>query len=63
MEFSRPEYWSEQPIPSPVDLFDSGIEPESLELRQILYQLSYEGCPSYGLLTIEIWLFYTFREK
>ena len=25
MEFSRPEYWSEQPIPSPGNLPDPGI--------------------------------------
>ena len=30
MEFSRLEYWSEFPFPSPGDLPDSGIEPESL---------------------------------
>ena len=33
MEFSRPEYWSGLPIPSPVDLPDSGIEPGSPALR------------------------------
>ena len=27
MEFSRQEYWSELPLPSPVDLPDPGIEP------------------------------------
>ena len=26
LEFSRPEYWSGQPIPSPADLPDPGIE-------------------------------------
>ena len=29
MEFSRPEYWSGNPISSPVDLPDPGIEPGS----------------------------------
>ena len=29
MGFSRPEYWSELPFPSPEDLLDPGIEPES----------------------------------
>ena len=29
MEFSRQEYWSELPFPSPEDLLDPGIEPES----------------------------------
>ena len=40
------EYWSGQPIPSPVDLPDPGIEPGSLvwlHCRQILYQLSYQN--------------------
>ena len=27
MEFSRQEYWSGLPFPSPGDLLDSGIEP------------------------------------
>ena len=27
MEISRPEYWSRQPIPPPMDLPDPGIEP------------------------------------
>ena len=27
MEFSRPEYWSESPFPSPGDLSNPGIEP------------------------------------
>ena len=30
MEFSRPEYWSGYPFPSPGDLPDPGIKPESL---------------------------------
>ena len=29
MEFSRQEYWSGLPFPSPRDLSDSGIEPQS----------------------------------
>ena len=29
MEFSRQEYWSELPFPSPRDLPDPGIAPES----------------------------------
>ena len=31
MEFSRQEYWSRFPVPTPGDLPDSGIEPASLE--------------------------------
>ena len=30
MEFSRQEYWSGLPFPTPGDLSDPGIEPESL---------------------------------
>ena len=33
MEFSRPEYWSGQPFPSPGDLLNSGIEPKSPTLQ------------------------------
>ena len=33
MEFSRPEYWSGEPIPSPADLPDPGIEPGSPALQ------------------------------
>ena len=33
MEFSRPEYWSGQPFPSPGNLPNPGIEPRSLALQ------------------------------
>ena len=33
MEFSRPEYWSGLPFPSPVDLPDPGMEPGSPALE------------------------------
>ena len=33
MEFSRPEYLSEQPFPSPGDLPKPGIKPRSLALQ------------------------------
>ena len=33
MEFSRQEYWSELPFPSPRDLPDPGIEPRSPALQ------------------------------
>ena len=33
MEFSRPEYWSEQPFPSPGDLPNPGIEPRFPSLQ------------------------------
>ena len=33
MGFSRQEYWSVLPFPSPVELLDPGIEPESPSLQ------------------------------
>ena len=33
MEFSRQEYWSRLPFPSPGDLADAGIEPETPALQ------------------------------
>ena len=34
MEFSRPEYWSGYPFPSPGDLPNPGIEPRSPALQE-----------------------------
>ena len=41
MGFSRQEYWSGLPFPSPEDLPDPGIEARCPALQQILYYLSY----------------------
>ena len=41
--FSRQEYWSGLPFPSPGDLPDPGIEPRSPALRQTLYRLSHHS--------------------
>ena len=40
MEFSRQEYWSGLPFPSPGDLPNPGIKPRSPHCRQMLYHLS-----------------------
>ena len=40
MEFSRQEYWSGLPFPSPGDLPDPRIKPSLLHCRQMLYCLS-----------------------
>ena len=45
VEFSRQEYWSGLPFPSPEDLPDPRIEPRSLALQAILYHLSHQGSP------------------
>ena len=34
LEFSRPEYWSGQPFPSPGDLPNPGIKPRSPALQE-----------------------------
>ena len=40
MEFSRQEYWSGQPFPSPGDLLDPGIKPVSLHWQADLRTLT-----------------------
>ena len=53
MEFSRQEYWSGLPFPSPGDLPDPGIEPRSLALQadSLLYEPPGKPCISQGRLT------------
>ena len=43
MGFSRQEYWSGLPFPSPGDLPNPGIEPGSLALQADLYCLSHQA--------------------
>ena len=43
MEFSRQEYWSGLPFPSPGDLPDPGIEPRSSVLQADSLLLSQQG--------------------
>ena len=43
LEFSRQEYWSGLPFPSPGDLPHPGIKPSLLHCRQILYHLNHQG--------------------
>ena len=45
MEFSRQEYWSRLPFPSPGDLPDSGIEPESPALQSDILPSEPPGKP------------------
>ena len=61
MGFSRQEYWSGLPFPSPGDLPDPGIEPRSPRCRQTLYSLSYQGNPSlryYDLINVTNYINY-----
>ena len=52
MEFSRQEYWSELPFPSPWDLPDPETEPESPHCRQILYCLRHQESPEISQMTL-----------
>ena len=45
MEFSRPEYWSGQPFPSPGDLPNLGIEPRSPALQEASLPAEPQGKP------------------
>ena len=47
MEFSRPEYWSGQPFPSPGDLPNPGIEPMSPTLQAVYLPAEPQGKPKY----------------
>ena len=47
MEFSRQEYWSGLPFPSPGDLPDPGIEPGSLVLQADTLPSEPGGIPMY----------------
>ena len=68
MEFSKPEYWSGWPFPSPGDLPSPGVElrifpsqgsnPGLLHCKWILYQLSYKGRPR-----ILKWVVYLFSSR
>ena len=60
MEFSRQEYWSGLPFPSPGDLPDSGIEPGSPTLRADLYCLSHRESKFYYFYAIKIFLYIFF---
>ena len=48
MAFSRQEYWSWQPFPSPGDLLTQRLNLGLLHCRQILYHLSHQGSPKMG---------------
>ena len=45
MEFSRPEYWSGYPFPSPGDLPNSGIKPRSPSLQEDSLPAEPQGKP------------------
>ena len=56
MGFSRQEYWSGLPFPSPGIFLTQGSNPGLLQCRQILYHLSHQGNPfeDYHMLKISL---------
>ena len=60
MEFSRQEYWSGLPFPSPGDLLTQGSNPGLLHCRQMLYHLSHQALFIYDIInkTFPIKLYY-----
>ena len=62
MEFSRPEYWSGSPFPSPGDLPNPGIEPKSPALQVDSSPAEPPGKPKntrMGSLSLLQWIFPT----
>ena len=62
MGFSRPEYWSRQPFPSPGDLPIPGIEPRSPALQADTLPAEPQGKPKstgVGSLSLLHWIFPT----
>ena len=53
MEFSRQEYWSGLPFPSPGGLSDPGIEPRSPTLQADALQSELLGKPTYIYIYID----------
>ena len=54
LEFSRPEYWSGQPFPSPGDLPNPGIEPRSPALQVDSSPAEPPGKPKWLLLPFTV---------
>ena len=48
MEFSRQEYWSEVPFPTPGDLPNPGMEPKSPELASGVFTAELPGKLLFG---------------
>ena len=62
MEFSRPEYWSGWPSPSPGDLPNPGIKPRSPALQVDFLPAEPQGKPKItgvGSLSLLQWIFPT----
>ena len=53
MEFSRPEYWSGLPFPSPEDLPNPGIEPKCPSLQVDSLPAEPQGKPKWRLSRVD----------
>ena len=53
MGFSRQEYWSGLPFPSPEDIPDPGIDPGLRHCRQMVYHLSHQRSPSFEFSSVQ----------
>ena len=61
MGFSRQEYWSGLPFPSPGDLPDPGSNPGLPHCRQTLYNLRHQRSPVYTILPYrEAYIYFLF---
>ena len=63
MGFSRQEYWSVLPCPSPGDLPDPGIEPRSPTLRTDILLSEPPRKPDTSVITMEKWVFELFLDQ
>ena len=63
MGFSRQEYWSGLPCPSPGDLPDPGIEPRSPALRIDTLLSEPPRKPDTSLIPMEKWVFELFLDQ
>ena len=59
-EFSRPEYWSGQPFPSPGDLPSPGFKPRSPKLQVDSLPAEPQGKPSWKPVNIKNFVFVFF---
>ena len=62
MDFSRPEYWSGSPFPSPGDLPNPGLKPMSSALQADSLPAEPQGKPKntgVGSLSLLKWIFPT----
>ena len=61
MGFSRQEYWSGVPLPSPGDLPDPGIEPRSPSLQADTLTSEPPGLPTYLVLILNVFERYLYQ--